>query len=85
MKRRVFLAAFAATAAVPFAASATTAKHRRRGAWIEARKAIEAAGFSNLQGLDMEGGVWHATGQKDGKAWAIAYSRAAGVSAQPVK
>jgi hypothetical protein len=86
MRRRLLLgAAGAAFLGFPFAATATTARHRRRGAWIEAQKAMENAGFSNLQGLNMDGNTWRATGDKDGKRWAVAYSHEAGVTAKPVE
>jgi cell division protein FtsW (lipid II flippase) len=87
MRRRIFLAALgSALVSVPVAAVATSLQHRRRGAWIEARKKIEAAGFTNIEGLKMDSnGVWHAVGHKEGNSYQIALSRDGSVSAQELQ
>jgi hypothetical protein len=87
MKRRTFLAALgSAVVSVPLAAEATSLQHRRRGAWIAARKKIEAAGFTNLEGLNMDSdGIWHALGHKDGKSYQVALSRDGSVSARELQ
>jgi hypothetical protein len=86
MERRIFLAALGWAVVLPLGAEATSLQHRRRGAWIAARKKIEAAGFTDLEGLDMDGnGTWHAVARKDGKSYQVALTREGRVSAQELQ